>query len=198
MDILSEIDSTGLAAAKALDLAVAYSSRTRACFRNYADILYARILDDVHPRRHKILQDLEVAVADAGACMSVKIWDYSITYPTNGEKLSVFDAMDASARGHHTVVFDNGKPLSVDAIFRNTDLDWRLAYTFGSKFRVRLTREDTKMISEKYTSYRIGVYLVYSPYGLAEYEEQKLIAAYKDVCDRQLHAGKNVSMTARY
>lgn len=198
MDILNEIDSTGLAAAKAVSLVLAHSSRKRITFRNYADILYARILNDFFPRREQILEELEKNVATSGALMTARIWDYSVTYPTNGDKLSVFDAVDASARGHHTVVFDDGRPMSVDAIFRNTDLVWRLAFTFGTKFRVKLMREDTKAISADYSSYRIGVYLYYSPYGLADYEEKKLIAAYTGVCDRQLHTGKNAYMTARF
>lgn len=198
MDILSEIDSTGLAAAKAVSLVLAHSSRKRITFRNYADLLYARILDDFYPARAHLMKELETAVATPGALMRVKLWDYSVTYPTNGDRLSVFDAVDASARGHHTVVFDDGRPMSVDAIFRNTDLNWRLAFTFGSQFRVTVSREDTKAISADYSSYRIGVYLHYCPHGLKDYEEKKLIAAYKGVCDRELYVGKNSFMTARF
>lgn len=198
MDILLEIDATGLAAAKALDLAHAYSQRNRATFRKYADILYAHILDTIHPRKKQILDELETEVGTAGAVMRARLWDYSVTYPTDGNPLSALDAVECSNRGNHTVVFDDGKPMSVDAIFRNTDLAWRLAFTFGSKFRVSFVREDTKLVSGTYSSYRIAVYLHYEPHGIGEYGEQKMIEAYKAVCDRQLHVGTNVYMTARF
>jgi len=199
MDTLTEIDSTGLAAAKALDLAFAYSRRNSLRLRNYADILYARILESFHPHKDKILEQLLTAAATPDAIIKAKIWDYSVTYrasysvPANVEEME-----DFSRRGYHTVVFDDDRPMSVDAIFRNTDLCWRLAFTFGSKFRVTFVREFTKMISSEYSSYNIGVYVHYHPNGLMPYAEEKLIRAYKGVCDRPLHVGTDVYMTPRY
>jgi hypothetical protein len=198
MDTLTEIDSTGLAAAKALDLAFAYAKRNRATFRDYADILYTHILEFFHPHKDKILEQLVTAAATPGAPIKTKIWAYSVTYRTDGEVAQISDMVDFSKRGCHTVLFDNDRPMSVDAIFRNSDLCWRLAFTFGSKFRVTFVREFTKMISSEYSSYNIGVYVHYHPNGLLPYAEEKLIAAYKGVCDRPLHVGTGVYMTPRF
>ena len=197
MDTLSEIDATGFAAAKALDLAFAYARRNRANFRNYADLLYARILEFIHPHKNKILEQMITAVETPGSVMRVKIWDYSVTYPTDGNRLPVYDAIESSKKGNHTVLFDDEKPMSVDAIFRNSDLRWRIACTFGTKFRVSCVQEDTKAVSQDYSSYRIGVYLHYHPEGLDMYSEKCMVDAYKAVCDRQLYANENSYMPPR-
>lgn len=198
METLAEIDATGFAAAKVVDLASAVATRNTTKFRNYADILYTIILADIHPRKNAILAELVSAVAVPGMPMKAKLWDYSVTYPYLGHVSQVADMVRFSNHlGHHTAVFDNGEPLSVDAIFRNTDLSWRLAFTFGSKFRVSVVQEETKFVSSEYSGYRMSVYLNYYPEGLHPYAEERLVRAYKDVCDRQLHVGKNVYMTSR-
>lgn len=197
MNTLIEIDSTGFAAAKAAHLNSAAATRRLAKFRNYADILYAHILDDIHPRKDVLLSELISDVADPEKPMKVKLWDYSVAYPYLGHISQASDMIRFSNLGHHTVVFDNGSPLSVDAIFRKTDLAWRLAFTFGSKFRVTVIQEETKFVSSEYTGYRMGVYLSYYPDGLHPHAEDSLIRAYKDVCGRQLHAGECVYMTSR-
>ncbi len=199
MDLLSELDTTGLASGNALDLKQAYSQRNRNLLRNYADILYARILGDVMYRKDFLLDKLTNNVSTPNAPMRVKIWDYSVTHPSVFELPRDTNAMvDFSNRGHHTVVFDDGRPMSVDTIFRKTDLAWRLAFTFGSKFYVTYLREDMKAFSQDYSSYRIGVYLYYYPQGLPSYHEKRLITAYTEARDRKLYAGTNVSMTARF
>lgn len=199
MDILNEIDNTGLAAAKALDLTFAYSRRNSLRLRNFADLLYARILDFIHPHKNTILEQLITAAATPDAPIKTKIWDYSVTYRSSYDVPANVDEMiQHTNRGNHTVIFDDGFPMSVDAIFRKTDLDWRLAFTFGSKFRVSVAREFTKAISADYTSYSIAVYLHYHPNGLLPDSEEKMIRAYKGVCDRQLHVGKDVNLLGRY
>lgn len=198
MDALSEIDNTGLATSKVLDLSLAYAKRNRAIFRNYADILYPRILDSFHPHKDRIFKQLENAASTPNVPIRARIWDYSVTYRVDGGTADAVDMQDFSNRGHHTVIFDMGHPMSVDAIFRNSDIAWRLAFTFGSKFRVTFVQEETKLISEQYCSYKIGVYVNYHPNGLLPHAEERLIRAYKDVCDRQLYTGDIVYMTSRY
>lgn len=199
MDILSEIDNTGLAGAKSVDLKNAYDQRNQITLRNYADLLYIRILNDFYTRKDDILKQLEQQARTPGALMRVKLWDYSVTYRTSYETpANVGEMADFTDRGHHTVMFDDGRPMSVDAIFRNTDLAWRLAFTFGSKFRVTYAREDTKAISSEYSSYRIGVYVQYYPKGLPDYFKKCMIDAYTKVQDRSLYLGKNSYMTARF
>lgn len=198
MDTLLEIDSTGLAAAKALDLARASAERKRLTFRNYADLLYPRIFDFFHPHRDLIFKQLETAAATPHAPIKTRIWDYSVTRRVDGGVARAIDMEDFSKRGHHTVIFDSGHPMSVDAIFRNSDITWRLAFTFGSKFRVTFVQEQTKLISDEYCSYRVGIYVHYHPDGLMPHAEERLIRAYKDVCDRDLYTNGDSYMTGRY
>lgn len=198
MDTLSEIDSTGLAAAKALDLAFAYAKRNRATFRDYADLLYPRIFDFFYPHKDLIFKQLEKAASTPKTPIRTRIWDYSVTYRVDGGVAQISDMQDFSQRGHHTVIFDNGRPMSVDAIFRNSDISWRIASAFGSKFRVTFVQEETKVISSQYCSYKVGVYINYHPNGLLPYAEEKLIAAYKDMSGREVYQGDVVYMTARY
>jgi len=198
MDTLSLIDSTGLAASKALDLSLAYAKRNRATFRNYADLLYPRIFDFFHPHKDLILKQLENAAATPNAPIKTRIWDYSVTYRVDGGVAHASDMADFSRRGHHTVIFDEGLPISVDAIFRNSDIAWRLAFTFGSKFRVTFVQEQTKLVSDQYCSYKIGVYVHYYPDGLLPHAEECMIRAYKDVCDRDLYTSNSSYMTSRY
>jgi hypothetical protein len=197
MDILAEIDQTGIGSAKGLELAIASSKRNTLKLRNYADILYVRIFEDVFPHRNNHLENLKKAIEDPNAPMRVRIWDYSVTYRVDGNSSQAEDMPSFSERGHHTVLFDNGKPISVDTIFHNTDLAWRLAFTYGSKYRVSLVREDLKATNGEYDSYRIGVYLHYHPNGLLPYAEEQMIRAYKGVCDRQLYVGDCTEMTGR-
>lgn len=189
MNTLAEIDATGLAAAKAADLDNAYALRTATLYRNYADMLYTRILDSFYPNKETILNQLEKAASTPNAPIKTKIWDYSVTYRVDGNAALAEDMQDFTKRVLHTVLFDDGRPLSVDAIFRNSDLAWRIAFTFGSKFRVTVDREFTKMVSEDYMSYQMGVYVHYHPNGLLPYAEEKLIAAYNGVSGRVLYAG---------
>lgn len=197
MDILAEIDDTGFAAAKVADLESAANTRRLIDLRNYADILYANIVEETHARKDALLSELISAVADPDKIMKVKLWDYSVAYPYAGHVSLPADMVRFSNLGHHTVVFDNGRPLSIDAIFRKTDLSWRLAATFGSKFRVSVIQEDTTFVSSQYTGYRMGVYLSYYPEGLPEYARERLVNAYKGMCERELHVGECVYMTSR-
>ena len=199
MDILSEIDNAGFADAKSADLKKAYKERNQITLRNYADLLYMRILNDFYPRKDDILTQLEQLARTPGALMRVKMWDYCVTYrdayhlPAN-----VGEMIDFTERGYHTVVFDDGRPMSVDAIFRNTDLAWRLAFTFGSKFRVVYLRDEVRALSADYSSYRIGVYVQYYPKGLPEYFKTRMIDAYTKVRDRSLHLGKDSYVRGRF
>jgi len=198
MDTLAEIDATGLAAAKAAALDNAYSQRTAAVYRNYADILYSRILDYIHPHKDKILDRLITAASVPNAPIKTKIWDYAVTHRVDGNVAQVSDMKSFSNRGNHTVLSDDGRLMSVDMIFRKSDIAWRLAFTFGSKYRVTFVQEHTKFLSGEYCSYQIAVYLHYHPDGLLPSAEESLIAAYNGVSGRVLHVGESVFMTPRY
>jgi hypothetical protein len=193
--LLAEIDLSGIAWEKAGRLGMANYERKKVILRNYADILYTFILDSIRYLKDFLLEELEKAIKNPDLPMRVKIWDYSVTHRTDGGTACKRDMADFSNRGHHTVVFDNGKPVSVDILFRKTDICWRLAFTFGSHYSVTFVQDDIKAVTDEYSSYRISVYLNYHPNFR---QTKELLSAYKDATGRRLYMGKDVCMTARF
>ena len=194
MDLLAEINDTGLAvnSLPALDAAAEeYKARV---FRNYADLLYDTILNTMHPKRASLMKELEDNLRE-GVKMGVTLWSYTTTHH---QGLSSDKMNELSAIGLHTVVFDDEVPMSVDRIVQNSDLLWRLAYTFGTRFRVKRVRCGLRSLSEGFSSYEYELRMEFVPEGLAAWEIAKLTDAYKANLNRPFHVGRDVHVSPRY
>jgi len=192
-DLLEEISNTGLAANKLNDLALASHERNTRTLRNYADLLYDSILNEMLPRRDQILEELEDAIRN-GRPQEVKLWTYSVTYHTGLDRETM---ADLAASGHHTVIFDDERPMSVDRIVQHTDILWRLAFTFGTHFRVTRRRGYLRACGEDREGYEMELWLEYVS-DLTEDEANSLVAAYKSMRNRPMYQGSFVRMTARF
>lgn len=194
MDLLADINASGLAANYLERLDEAANEYKARVFRNYADLLYDTILNAMHPRRADLMTELENNLRN-GIKSGVTLWSYTTTHH---QGLSSDKMNELSAIGLHTVVFDDEVPMSVDRIVQNSDLVWRLAYTFGTRFRVRRVRCALRSISEDYSAYEYELRMEFVPEGLSEWEVAKLTDTYKACLNRPFHVGRNVHLSPRY
>lgn len=194
MELLSEIDNTGWAANAMAGLDTAARERSQLVLRNYADILYDFILNEVHHKKDYLLNKLRENIAE-GTKGGVLLWSYRNTF--HDRMLDSYEMSRLSEEGFHTVIFDGGVPMCVDRIVQNSDILWRLAFTFGSRFRVKRVYGAELHRSAERTTFEFELRLEFVPEGLNEFEEKKLIDAYKGVANRQMYSSGDAMMTAR-
>jgi hypothetical protein len=147
----------------------------------------------MHPQRNNLLENLETNIRE-GRKGGVKLWSYSVTFH---EGLDSSTMTGLSEVGQHTVVFDDDAPMSVDRIVQNTDLRWRLAFTFGANFRVSRRYGSLRVYGEDRNCYEMELWLEYVE-NLAEHEIKSLLSAYRGVMNRPLYQSKEFRMSPRY
>jgi hypothetical protein len=193
MDLLAEINDCGFAANHMEELDAACAEHRITTFRNYADLLYVEILKTLEILRNNVLTQLKEN-ARKGIKGGVRIWSYHTCHHQGIDRAII---AGLSERGLHTVLFDDGVPMSVDRIVQNSDVLWRLAFTFGSRFRVKRVRSLLRCVNYEYECHEYELRVEFVPEGLQAYENEKLVNAYVGVTGRELHEGKNVHMTSR-